>query len=958
MFAAMPKATIRDQLESLPGRPYAVERELRGGGMSRTFVADERALGRRVVIKVLDPELFAGISAERFLREIRTTAQLQHPTIVPVLSTGEVGGFPFYTMPYVEGASLRERLDRGPLPEREAISVLRDVARALAHAHEHGVVHRDVKPDNVLLAGDAGVVTDFGIAKALDASRTAGQTLTAIGVAVGTPAYIAPEQATGDAVDARADIYAWGVLAYEVLTGAHPFAGKKTAQQLIAAHVSEAPPPMRTSPLAPLVMRCLEKDPARRPYSAREIAEELEAVRSGERRTHVPRGRRALLAGAIVAATAAAAWGLIAVNRRAASAAVDPGVVAVLPFRVAASDPSLHYLREGVLDLLAAQLVGVPRTADTRAVLAAWRKAGATDLIRDDAVGLAESIGAGRVLQGDVVGPPDRVTITATLYAVPGGRETARASATGAAAAFPILLDSIVRRLLALDAGEGEVRAAALADIPIGALRAYLAGQAAYRRGQYDDAMGEYLRAIEIDSTFALAGLALWQASGWTLARGGDRGRAIAQRYVAALGTRDRLILGEADPAREPTTDAERLAERERAVEAVPDSPELWYRLGDYHTHYGAALVGEAESHRRAIAAFERGLAIDSSFSPLLEHLPMLYQLTGDSARMRAAYGRLTRDTTAFYHNAVRLIHSPDAAERAEALTALERGHSIPAGYATAIACTAGESLEHVPRLLAAGRRNAATDDARHAMQLFEYFYLMNSGQPSRAARLAAEIPTRRDDHMYAWVFWHGDSALAARQYAERLPAVLGGPGERRGSERAAWVTLAYDVASYELAVARPVNVDRILALLRNVPAGDAQPTERARPARLALVLEAQRNPAALPHLDSLMALGPLGPRVAATGNLVLARLHERAGRLEEAYTALQRWAVTSVTTATLHSTYLLERGRVAAALGRRDDALRAYRHFLAYQQAAEPSSRREVERIRAEAARLENAGR
>src|SRR5688500_12645741 len=190
---------------------YTIERELGGGGMSRVYLAEETALGRRVVIKTLPPELAHAVSSERFRQEIRFAARLTHPHIVPVLTAGESDGLPWYAMPYLEGTTLRGRLARGSLPIAEAVSLLRDVARALDHAHEHGVVHRDIKPDNVLLVGDTALVTDFGIAKAL-ASGTAGRqdggdTLTSLGLALGTPAYMAPEQAAADPqIDHRADI--------------------------------------------------------------------------------------------------------------------------------------------------------------------------------------------------------------------------------------------------------------------------------------------------------------------------------------------------------------------------------------------------------------------------------------------------------------------------------------------------------------------------------------------------------------------------------------------------------------------------------------------------------------------------------------------------------------------------------------------------------------------------------
>ena len=233
---------------------YRIERELGGGGMSRVWVATETALDRQVVVKVIAAELTEGLSAERFTREVRLAARLQHANIVPVLNAGTADGLPYYTMPYVRGQSLRARMAGGdPLTVAERVSLLRDVARALAYAHSEGIVHRDIKPENVLLSHGAAMVTDFGIAKALTASRAsdgiASATLTQAGGALGTPAYMAPEQAVGETVDHRADLYAWGVMAYELLSGVHPFARHTTPQQLIAAHLTEAPGDLSLGPI-------------------------------------------------------------------------------------------------------------------------------------------------------------------------------------------------------------------------------------------------------------------------------------------------------------------------------------------------------------------------------------------------------------------------------------------------------------------------------------------------------------------------------------------------------------------------------------------------------------------------------------------------------------------------------------------------------------------------------------
>ncbi len=280
---------LRDRIQAALGDAYRLDRELGGGGMSRVFVAHETALGRTVALKVLSPELAAGISIERFHREIQVAARLQHPHVVPVHSAGAVDGLPYYTMPFVEGESLRARLAKdGALPLRDVHTILRDVARALEYAHSQGVVHRDIKPDNVLMAGSSATVADFGIAKAISASRTEarGATLTSAGTSIGTPSYIAPEQASGDAnTDHRADIYSFGCMAYELLTGRTPF-GDRPLAKLFVAHLSERPEhvtelrPDTPPALAALVMQCLEKDPDRRPQNAGDILRTLDAVAS------------------------------------------------------------------------------------------------------------------------------------------------------------------------------------------------------------------------------------------------------------------------------------------------------------------------------------------------------------------------------------------------------------------------------------------------------------------------------------------------------------------------------------------------------------------------------------------------------------------------------------------------------------------------------------------------------
>jgi TolB-like protein/Flp pilus assembly protein TadD len=378
-----------DRLQSALGPAYRLERELGGGGMSRVFVAEETALGRRVVLKVLPPELGAGLSVDRFRREIQLAASLHHPNIVPLLTAGEADGLLYYTMPLIEGDSLRTRLAReGELPIGEAVKLLRDVVDALACAHEHGVVHRDIKPDNVLLSRHHALVTDFGVAKALS-EATGPNALTSVGVALGTPAYMAPEQATADPhVDHRADIYAVGAMAYEMLTGRPPFTGL-TPQAILAAQVTQAPElvnrarPSVPPALAAWVMRCLEKRPADRWQSADDILHQLESMATPSGGM-APTGATAAVSSPTAAAVPsapltsvrarwhragylvlglalalAAAWGVTWLREGPAATAGGAGqAIVVLPFENLGL-PEDAYFADGITEEITNRLTGI-----------------------------------------------------------------------------------------------------------------------------------------------------------------------------------------------------------------------------------------------------------------------------------------------------------------------------------------------------------------------------------------------------------------------------------------------------------------------------------------------------------------------------------------------------------------------------------------------------------------------
>jgi eukaryotic-like serine/threonine-protein kinase len=314
------------------------------------------------VVKVLAPELAAGVNADRFEREIQLAARLQQANIVPLLATGEAAGLPYFTMPYIEGQSLRARLgkqERLPIPE--CLEILRDVARALSYAHASGVVHRDIKPDNVLLSHGAAMVSDFGIAKAISASREAGSEneITKTGMSLGSPAYMSPEQIAADPdVDHRADLYAFGCLGYELITGRAPFAGE-SPQRVLAAHLTEKPRAIaEVSPHAPaelvaVIERCLEKDPRHRPQSADEILSALASVSTTGGRIspaeQTKRTRTAKWIPAGIAALILVALGAYAATAyRSSATGDDDRSIAVLPLSNLSGDRSNDFLGEGL----------------------------------------------------------------------------------------------------------------------------------------------------------------------------------------------------------------------------------------------------------------------------------------------------------------------------------------------------------------------------------------------------------------------------------------------------------------------------------------------------------------------------------------------------------------------------------------------------------------------------------
>jgi TolB-like protein/tetratricopeptide (TPR) repeat protein len=418
---------------------YQIERELGKGGMATVFLARDIRHDREVAIKVLHPELAASIGADRFEREIRVSAKLQHPHILGLIDSGEADGLLYYVMPFVKGESLRDRLDReGQLPIDDALQIVLEVADALGHAHAQGIVHRDIKPENILLSGGHALVADFGIARAV--TTAGGQRLTQTGMAVGTPVYMSPEQSVGDQTGPTSDLYSLGCVLFEMLAGEPPFSAK-SPQALMARHSMEAVPSIRiirnTVPeeVEDAIFASMAKVPADRPQTAAQFAEILGAplgataarramyrttsgrrVPTAERKAFavpVPWWKRpaVLVAAGVVAVGAGAV--LVLTNKGAAPAAaanrLDARDIAVLYFEDRSGDKSLGYLADGLTENLIGALSTPPLRVRSRDAVSPYRGAAVTP----DSVGRA--LQAGTIVLGSLESRGGQIVVDVTL---------------------------------------------------------------------------------------------------------------------------------------------------------------------------------------------------------------------------------------------------------------------------------------------------------------------------------------------------------------------------------------------------------------------------------------------------------------------------------------------------------------------------------------------------------------
>ena len=691
---------------------YDIERELGGGGMSRVFVAREVALDRRVVVKVLPDVVTEGLSRDRFRREILLSATLQHPNIIGVIAAGDAAGVPYFVMPLVEGESLRARLvTEGRLSIPAAVAVLRDVARALAYAHERGVVHRDIKPDNILLTGGAAVVADFGVAKALVSARTTetapGATLTRIGMSLGTPAYMAPEQAVADpGADQRVDIYAFGIMAFEMLCGRTPFAGG-TVSEIMSAHLTKPPEPLSSArpgvsaALHALVMRCLEKDPAMRPQSANEILKLLDdpAVVSGavpslafasittpEPAPPRPRRRWMLPSVAMVLLAAGAAWWGFGRGAGNPGASTQPPSIAVLPLVLVSQDTADAYLAAGITDEVMNALARIPgmRVA-SRLTARSLATAGG-----DPAV-TARNAGVTMTLEGTVQRRGDRIRVTARLV--------------NAADGFALWTQTYERTSADLFAVQGDIATSIATVIRADLARNDTAGTLGSARRETPDAQAydEFLRGH-----YLLA------------RRGATTLREAASHFERAVA-RDSLF-----------------------ARAHAGLAQTWAVLPLYDPS-GAEAV-----HARAVAAAQRALALDSTLAPAHAALGYLHNAAWRWAEGRASLERAialdSTDASARQWLGENLLVTGDvdaAAAAFAAARAIDRDSPLLTALQAVAAGAGGDAVRAVPLLESA----IAADPSFAVARFMAGTVLIYAGEYERAVteleearRLAPQI--------------------------------------------------------------------------------------------------------------------------------------------------------------------------------------------------------------------------
>ena len=622
--------------------------------MSRVYLATDLSLDRQVVVKVLARDLSAGVSGARFRREMQLVANLSHPHIIPLLSAGEADGTLYYVMPYLTGEPLRARMAReGPMPVADVVRLLRETLDALAFAHAHGVIHRDIKPENILVSAGHAVVADFGVSKALQESSTQEGPLTSVGIALGTPAYMAPEQAAADpSTDHRADLYSLGVVAYEMLTGTPLFRG--TSSQLLRAHIAEVPASIESrrsdvpETLTSLVMRSLAKDASSRPQSAGEMIAALDAVMTpgglaAPMTTPIARqrsrfaSRRPIIVAAAVVLTAIALGAAWLVRRP----PLLPGAqsLVVTPFAVADGDTVLVRLGQNLVTTLSANLdgVGAIHVADGTAVLSQARAYGALVSV-EAAVEIARRLGARSVLHGTLTRAGRLVRADAALYEIGApNRAVVRVTATAPPDSIVTLTDSLTWAFLraAWQSGRSPTPNASSIDTRSQtALREFLDGERLFAGQHHEAASVRYMRAIEADTTFWFAHYRYWVARNWIQLPLDTVVVNRLSRHVEDVKVPERLLIR---AELQTSTLTDRLRQLGEVVDRYPMFTAARAALADHLAHR-AVLIGY--DPRDAVEPWKRVVELVPSDANAVSHLTDLCMVVADLPCLKSAEAR------------------------------------------------------------------------------------------------------------------------------------------------------------------------------------------------------------------------------------------------------------------------------------------------------------------------------
>jgi tetratricopeptide (TPR) repeat protein len=638
---------------ALDGR-YRIERLLGEGGMATVYLAFDTRHDRPVAIKVLRPGIAAAYGAQRFLSEIRVTARLQHPNVLPLFDSGDADGLLYYVMPFVAGESLRELLRReSSLPVQEVVRIARAVASALDHAHRQGVVHRDVKPGNVLLSEGEPLVCDFGIALTVDSAGD--ERLTEAGASPGTSAYMSPEQAFGGEVGPRSDVYSLGCVVFEMLTGEPPFAGRNP-QVVRFRHASEPIPSVRDrrSTVPPhvedAVARALSKEPAARFESATAFVDALE-VPGARRRPRVSRPMLVGIVGAIAALTGT--WALASRGRE----RLDPNRVLVYPLVLPDGYAGPATVGEDVATMIGNALDGTGplRWTDGWTLLDPRRRNDIRLLTLVDARHLARARGDRYFVTGRLVSRGDSVEVFLELNDVRNDDVAARGSATGPDdMAWRTGLRAVNGLLPVLIPGGTQDITGGWVDRSPTAIANFLLGESALRRVHLQEALERYRNAVAADSTFAIAAIRGAQAAVWNH-RAGEAESLITvalrnplpPRYERFASGYRYYLAGRGDSA---------VAALRGALDAAPEMAVAWAQIGEVYTHL-LPLTGEPDS--LADAAFTRARRLDPSAANLLLHPIEIRLRRGEADEARPMIEQfLAEDPDTTLANQVRIMES------------------------------------------------------------------------------------------------------------------------------------------------------------------------------------------------------------------------------------------------------------------------------------------------------------